>query len=458
MTIAAAVAFRGYNASTFDNGILFTTHPQYEQHRNEYELLDDVMAGSAVIKSRNDVYLPVPNHEEYTVTSVRYQQYKQRAIFANITRRMSRTLVGLGYLREPKLTLPPKLKMMEEDVDGEGLSIIQFSKALALEVLIYGRAGILVDYPTITDARRRRALGDRLRPYLKLYKAKEIVNWGKTGGRIQFVVLKRDTEVMTGFNIALEPRWRILQMVGGNHDDFAYGGKYTSRIYSLANGKTSAPVVTPLDYNGNRFERILFHICGAEDNTWDVDGAPMYSVGDLNIGHYRNSADAEEIAFLGGQPTPVISGMDSRQVAANAGQRIELGSRKGLTLGRYGGAVLLQANPNNAPRLLMLDKEITMERLGVQLAVGTKTTGGDKPQTATEVATESLIRNAVLISALQNTSLALTNALKDACLFVGADPDNVNFEVDTSVELPQETVGGAISDSVASANPPKEVA
>lgn len=449
---------QGYGPASAYQGVVYSSHPQYEAFREDYELLDDVMAGSSRIKSKNDVYLPVPNSVEYNVDSVRYQQYKKRAIFINITGRMASTLVGLGYLREPKITLPSKLKMLEEDADGTGLSLLQFSKEVALEVITYGRAGILVDFPSVTDARRRRALGDRLRPYLKLYHAQEIVNWNYAGCRLQFVVLKRQAEVLNSYAVTLQPQWRLLEMSGGNRDDFSYGGKYVTRTFRVES-MNEPTGVTPLDANGNPFDRILFHFCGSRTNSGRLSSPPLAPVADLNVGLYRNSADGEELAFLSGQPTPVFWGADSKTIKELADKKIELGSRKGVIMGPGGGAVLLQANPNSLVQELARDKIITMQQLGVELAIGTGPGsrgsgrsgggGGSHPQTATQVATEGLIRNSVLLSSLQNVSMAITKALKDACLFVGADPESVKFEIDTSIDL--DPAAAAVSMSVTGA-------
>ena len=427
-------------------GDIYSTHPEYEDARESYELLDDVMAGSFRIKSKTDKYLPVPNPTENSVDSLRYQQYLKRAIFTSFTKRMARTLVGLGYLREPKIKLPDKLKFMEDDVDGTGLSLIQLSKAMALEVMVFGRAGILTDFPNVSSANRRN-LGDRLRPYLKLYRAAEIPNWNVLGYRLQFVTLRKQEEVLNGYSVTYQPRWRILEMSGGNRADFSYGGRYMSKSFSLSDS-SGARTFTPLDYKGKPFERILFQICGAANNTWNVDPAPMLDVATLNIGHFINSADAEEISYKAGQPFYVFSGLDERQVKSNAGAKVEVGSGSGVTLGQGGDAKILQASENSAPRTLMLDKVLDMEKMSVELAVGSRSSSSpSKPQTATEVATEGLIRNSVLISALQNVSLSITKALKDACLFVGADSDGVEFEIDTSVELGDEQVVNAMANA-----------
>lgn len=434
-------------------------HPQYSENIADYALLDDVLAGEQRIKANNTKYLPMPDYAEgsgdqaeVAAAEARYQQYKQRALFSNITRRMARTLIGLGFLREPTVELPEKLKMLEDNVNGSGLSLIQFAKELALQTISYGRAGVLVDYPSTAAMRKMRSKRDRerIRPYLDYYMAKEIINWMDEGYRLQFVTLRREIEHLESYQVSMVATYRILEMVGGVNYNYSMGGVYQSKMYYAT--ETDMTVTRPVDSNKMQFDHIPFYICGAFSNKWDVDRSPLYDVASLNLGHYRNSADAEEISFVGGQPMLFISGLDNPVVAETSQQAIRVGSRRGISLGPGGRPYMLQADPNSAPRELMKDKEELMEKLGVQLAVGSS-----QVQTATEVVTESLIRNSVLTSVLQNVSEVINSALRDACLYVGADPDSVNFEIDTSIEMEEaEGVAQTVSDSVASSSQPQQ--
>ena len=414
------------------------THPEYQEMEYDYELLDDVMQGEYRIKQKGTKYLPMPNPTDRSADNLaRYEQYKARAIFSNITRRIARSMIGLGFLREPEVRLPPELAMMEKDATGTGLSLVQLAKELGLFVLVMGRGGIHVDYPS----RRLGIDPSRYRPYLVFYKAKEIVNWLIRGYRLQFVTLKREIEIVDGYNVTLTPRWRILEMVGGNNDNISAGGRYVNRLY---HGTSPNPEnVVPVDFNRRPFDHILFHICGAFSNSWSVDDAPMYPVATNNLGLFRNSADAEEIAYIGGQPQIFVSGLDNRVVQDSSNKDVYVGSRRGMLLGPNGRATMLQANPNSAPRELGLDKIELIQQLSMQLAVG-----GTNIQTATEIVTESLIRNSVLTSALQNVSTTITDALRDACAFVGANPDSVEFKIDTSIDQRVEMTEAMVSDAI----------
>ena len=425
-------------------GLDFTTcHPSYQAVREQYDILEDVMAGEQAVKTKRTKYLPMPNPTDQSAANlVRYEQYLTRAIFPNITRRMARTLVGLGFLREPKVELPPKLMALEDDCDGSGLSLVQFAKKMALETIVYGRCAVLIDYPSRRLAMSKMFDSSRVRPYFDFYKASEITNWYEQGYRLQFVTLTREVELLQSYVVRYEPCWRLLEMRGGNRADFSSGGRFVSRINTQSDGQST---VIPVDAMGNPFDHITLQICGAFTNSWEIrdNDAPLYPVATLNLGLFRNIADAEEIAFVAGQPQIFVTGLDNTQVRQNDDQEVLVGARVGISLGPNGKAMMLQANANNAPRELALDKVEMMQQLGVQLAVGST-----NMMTATEVVTESLIRNSVLTSVLQNVGVALTNALKDACMYVGEDPESVMFEVDTSVELTEEQATQAVSESI----------
>jgi len=437
-----ATAQTNVNYSTI--GLDFTAcHPSFQAVREQYQILEDVMAGEQAVKQKRTVYLPMPNPTDQSAGNLtRYDQYLTRAIFPNITRRMARTLVGLGFLREPKMELPKELEVLKDDCNGSGLSLIQLAKKMALETIVYGRCGVLVDYPSRRLAMSKMFDQMRVRPYLDFYKASEITNWYEQGYRLQFVTLTRAVELLQSYVVRYEPCWRLLEMKGGNREDFSSGGRYISRINIMTDGQTT---MMPVDAMGKPFDHITFHICGAFDNAWEIrdNDAPLYPVATLNLGLYRNIADAEEIAFIAGQPQIFVRGLDNTQVRETEDQDVLVGARVGIALGPNGNAQLLQASPNNAPRELALDKVEMMQQLGVQLAVGSSNI-----MTATEVVTESLIRNSVLTSVLQNVGVSLTNALKDACMYVGANPESVMFEVDTSVELTEGQAQQAVSESI----------
>ena len=423
-------------------------HPDYVELCSSYTVIDDAMRGEQHVKSLETKYLPQPRPSDKTsANELRYKQYKQRATFSNYTHRMVRTLIGIGFLRKPVYSLPPELQGgFEQDVTGSGLPIIQFAKELAMQVMLFGAAGVLVDHPPRNKEQMTRleAANLRFRPYLDIYRALEITNWLVQGYRLKFVILRRPQELVSGYSVWTDQRWRILEMVGTlNSTNYAHGGRYAIKEYGAG---TKSRSVFPTDYNGEYFDHILFHRCGADNNDWSSDYPPMYNIATNNFDDYVQSAEAAEISYIAGQPQYFFSGLDNQEAKDKQGSNVIVGARQGVFLGPDGKAFMLQPNPNILPLQLKEEAQKTMEKLGVQLAVGTATMS--KATTATEVVTESLMRNSVLTSVLENVTLTVTAALKDACLFVGADPEKVKFEIDTSVEMSVDETVNAVSSAV----------
>ena len=46
---------------------------------------------------------------------------------------------------------------------------------------------------------------------------------------------------------------------------------------------------------------IPFQFLGSENNDTSIDDSPLYDMAEVNIGHYRNSADYEEAAYRSGE-------------------------------------------------------------------------------------------------------------------------------------------------------------
>ena len=87
-------------------------------------------------------------------------------------------------------------------------------------------------------------------------------------------------------------------------------GKYRQRLYkfdqkgALLTGQAEEvfPQLGSLDQGV-----IPFTFIGATNNDHTIDDAPLLPLAELNIGHFRNSADNEESSFVVGQPTLFIA-------------------------------------------------------------------------------------------------------------------------------------------------------
>ncbi|MBL1368232.1 DUF4055 domain-containing protein, partial [Acinetobacter baumannii] len=107
-------------------------------------------------------------------------------------------------------------------------------------------------------------------------------------------------------------------------------------------------------------DEIPFMFVGSHNNDPEIDNPPMYDLAELNIAHYRNSADYEEAVYMMGQPTYWFSGLTKEWIKEVLGGKIQLGSVGGVLLPANSSAGLLQPTPNTMAKEAMDQKENQM--------------------------------------------------------------------------------------------------
>lgn len=398
-------------------------------------------------------YLPMPNPEDISEENIaRYRAYVGRAQFYPVTSRTIDGLSGQIFTRVPEVVIPTPMKVMENDVDGTGLSINQFAEKVVSKVLAYGRYGLLVDYPSTDKPATKQQLEDGdIRPVICAYDPWNIVNWNiiqRGARRIFNLVVLRENVYDIGddeFASVESTQYRVLRLNAS--------GFYTTELWRQNKDSKTGPdaqysqtampkLVT--DSNGNPLKNIPFIFVGSESNDWFMDKPPMGDIASINIGHYRNSGDYEESCFICGQPTPVITGLDQGWVDKNfPDKKLMLGSRKAILLGKDAKAELLQATENTMPMEAMKHKEEQMMAIGARLITFNKTT-----RTATETTVQQASENSTLGTIASNSGSAIEDALYIAAGFMGvaADPNaeekvisvGLNDDFDLNKKTPQE--------------------
>jgi hypothetical protein len=367
--------------------------PNTARNVNKWKLVRDCDAGSSAIKSRakgaegmlgglaGTAYLPPPNANDGSADNkLRYRAYVERASYVNFTGHTKEGMLGMVFRRPSTIELDPSVEYMLDDANGDGLSLEQMIKDAAGETLMVGRYGLLVDYPSapegLTDAEVR-AL--QLRATILPYPAESIINWRtqNIGGvkRLALVVLREPTMKYSddGFEAIECIYHRVLRMEDGiyvqnlydeNNELISFGvsqetddDEYYSAEYNIY----------PRKSDGSLWDEIPFVFIGSINNDETVDKAPLYDIAELNISHYRNSADYEESSFLVGQPTPVFVGLTQSWVEQNMSAGIAMGSRSGILLPEGGNAMLLQAGENQMPLKGMEIKEMQMVKIGARI-------------------------------------------------------------------------------------------
>jgi len=385
-------------------------HPAYRDASEKWKIVRAIIDNSAM------EYLAEVDPND----PLRTEQYKNNALLTNFTKLTRDGLLGLIFLSDPKITLPPELNYLLKDATGSGLSLIQLAQLLCGDIMETGKFGILVDHSR-QDISLNIETPDSCR--LIPYNAESILNWrlSRVNGQDQLILLVLQEQILVQssekdeFVFEFHPQYRVLRLTNG---------VYTQQLYNREL-QPVGPVVTPTKADGSTFNYIPFGIFGTENNDMACDNPTLYDLARLNLQHYRNSADLEESIFIVGQPTPVINIGDipyDQWEAANGG-KFKSGSRGGIIVGLGGQAQLLQAQPNNLVTQAMKDKIADAVSIGGRLIAPP---GGRETADAARIRYSS--QNSALYILTKNVNRGLVAILKWACDFTkGADPSNIDF-------------------------------
>lgn len=382
-----------------------TKHREWNHHFEKWKKVRNAIAGDLIGYLRN-VGL---NEPDAKYGEARQAEYEQGAICYNFTKRTLSGMVGSVMRKDPEQIIPDELEYLLRNCDGSGVGLWQHAQDTLMEIDSVGRGGLLVDAPETGAATAAEQNEGLLNPVIAFYTAENIINWRlKRFGsvnRVVMVVLREVWEYFEADNefvVKYGEQYRVLDL-----DD----GKYRQRLYRFAaEGGAAEPVVTIYpDLGPALVGKIPFTFIGASNNDASIDDAPMLPLAELNIGHFRNSADNEESSFVVGQPTLFIypgetMTLQTFQEANPNG--IKFGSRTGHNLGAGGSAQLVQATENNLAKQNMLDKETQAIQIGAQLITPTQQI------TAESARLQRGADTSVMATIARNVSMAYTEALK----------------------------------------------
>lgn len=369
-------------------------------------------------------YLPDPSpaSEKYEVRAKRYQDYLNRAVFYNVTRRTVSALVGQIFSKYPTYDLN-ELAYLEGDIDGSGESLVQQAKDAAIQCLLKGGGGLLADMPVNNGVTKASMASGGIRPTISHYERESIINWrvSKVGAvyKLSLLVLSQSYIAEDdGYEQKLGEQLLVLRLVKGLAE---------SQILQKIDGDWVSQGVNKLkDNKGKQLTEIPFYFYGAVNNDAEIDDSPVYDLAELNIAHFRNSADLEESLFIAGQPTLVVSGLTEQWVTDVLSDGIAIGSRSGIMLPQGGSAQMIQAQSDSALFEAMQHKEAQMKALGAKLVQTTK-----QAKTATEAAQDSADETSTLTTIANNISDAYTKAIRACGRYVGIATDGLFVTLNT---------------------------
>lgn len=395
------------------------THPDYDALAPKWRRIRDAVAGEDAVKAAAEAYLPRPNKFDTSPEAAdRYDAYLQRAVYYNAVGRTLSGLVGVAFANWPEVVTSERVLL--DDADGSGVGLIGQSQWMLAEVLQTGRGGLLTDASFIDPSKRPRiktvadAEAAGLRTFISAYRAEDILTWELSGAVLTRLVLREVHADHAGGKVELRPQLRELVIEEGKVIVKMWRRYSATGQFMLAETReTTAPTIP-------------FAFVGATNNDAHPDQPPLLDLANLNLAHYRNSADYEESAFLLGQPMFAVSGVDEEWVNARMASGMYVGARAMLPLPQGGDAKILQVAPNTLAKEAMDNKERQMQALGARLMAQ-----GEVAKTATQSAAETKAAYSVLSLACDNVSQAYTRALGFVEAWWGRPAGKASFAIDT---------------------------
>lgn len=314
-------------------------HPNYTKFEGKWARCRDTFRGEDDVKDKGEDYLPALKKQ----SNDSYKAYKMRSNYYNAVNRTVTGLVGAV------MRIPPVIEGLNddwiEDITSTGIGVKDFISGLLTEQLLMGRQGVLVDHN-----------GER--PYLTGYTTEQIVNWFEDQFVLseQFRSINPDDPYESGY----ETQYRELLL-----DE----GSYVVRIWRQ--GKDSEwSVVDEIQPSkrGIVLNEIPFIPMSLDGNNVEPEIPPLLSLVDMNLSHYRTSADLEHGRHFTALPTPYVTGVDTES-------ELHIGAEAAWVLpdtASKAGYLEFSGQGLKALETAMADKRSMMASLGAQLLEGQK--------------------------------------------------------------------------------------
>jgi hypothetical protein len=310
------------------------------------------------------------------MTITEYTAYKNRAAFYPVAERTLRGMTGMICRKPARIDLPKRLEGIRTTATSTGNPLGVMIEDALADVLSLGRKGWLLDFPA-------NAPSSLTIPYFAVYVVR---------------------------------RWLIK-------------GKSESLIEEIT------PTV-----NGKPLTEIPFVCISPYDLRVDLEKPPMLDLVDVNISHYRNSADYEHALYLTAQPTPYVTGQFSE---ADRPKAIGSGSIWVLPEGATAGMLEFSGAGIEAQRKAMEDKENRMAALGARMI----NEGRNRNEAADTAKMRGSSELSLVAGAVNYVEAGLERLLRIAASWVRANPDEVKVELNrdwVSTQMDPNTLNSLI--------------
>lgn len=410
-------------------------HKHYTKYVEQWTKVRDCIEGEEAVKAKGSEYLPHLEGDD----ADEYQAYKKRAEFFGATGRTVAALVGAIQRKAPDLDFPEDKKDLLERITDCQDSLEELIAQTLEQVSGVGRYGLLVDSSEHENGE----------PFVASYIAENITNWKEDtigGRRVPVRVHLReefeDVDPKNQFGVKWRERYRVLRL-GRPNDEVAAEQKLTSdkvvywqEIWQKQTDENKRETwqlmktIVPRMRGGRVLNEIPIELINATGTGLRPSKPPVLDLANVNLSHYRNSADYEHGLHYTALPTPYATGWSLKkgELGGSPG-KLALGSKTAwVTENHEARAGMLEFTGAGLSEVskAMEDKVKRMAVLGARLL--------EEQKRAAEAAETQRLRQSGEQSALARISMAcsdgLTSTLRRVVRWLG-----VQNEDDTTIEL-----------------------
>ncbi len=274
-------------------------HPDYDKYSRKWLRIRDCIEGSDDVKSKRTAYLPQLTGQ----SSAEYNAYLARALFVSFSDRTLKGIVGLMTEREPQIEAPDEMRTFFEDTDNQGTSFFELLRSVTEEVMSMGRTGLLIDFPV-----------EGGHAYTVHYAAENILNWNTdpTLRNLNMLVLQEEKFWPQPNTIHFISRYTEFRLLRLNQVTSNYEGEIWRRSTADTSlGSLNRRAIIEPRVRGAPIDIIPFTFITSNGLQTQLSKPPLLDIVDVNLSHYRTSADLEHGRHFTALPVPVVSGVDS---------------------------------------------------------------------------------------------------------------------------------------------------
>lgn len=415
-----------------------TEHPEYIARKTRWQLMADALADEQAIKDAGTTYLPkTAGMLQNDYGDKRYEEYKARARFPEITTHTLTGIVGIIFEQDP-------VGVSDKPITRDGQTNLELARDIVRAVTSFGRDILVVDAP-----RKREDGTGGGEPFITRYSAQSMVNWKvdeDEPGSLSLAVFKEQRAVADAdeYSHDTETVYRKYQKVGNQYEVSLWRAKVVGE-------KTVDEVIEkPQALSVSRMPVV---VVGSIDTTPAPDPIPLLPVARSAVAYYQKSANLEHGMYLCTQPTPWMTGITEDEYNKIVEQGYGSGSL--WYLGQEGKAGFLQPSADWGPIVDRMDWEIKQaENYSVRL---TRESTGSESGIALQMRAAS--QHASIYSISRATSAGINEAEDIRRVWAGDTDEYIPIELSTDFDpaAASEQMIAVINNAVNAGNAPKSV-